>query len=66
MMKQTFTAGGCMHYLLELISDLLIYWPFSRTPTQEKNTITGLKYQPLFTVPSDDPRLKKTKDTPAE
>ncbi|EOL8971293.1 hypothetical protein ACM92I_003045 [Cronobacter dublinensis] len=57
-----------MHYLLELISNLLIYWPFSlsRTPAQEKNAVTGLKYQPLFTVPSDDPRIKKTKDTPAE
>ncbi|WNY85046.1 hypothetical protein NNQ28_22465 (plasmid) [Cronobacter dublinensis] len=57
-----------MHNLLELISNLLIYWPFSlsRTPAQEKNAVTGLKYQPLFTVPSDDPRLKKTKDTPAE
>ncbi len=55
-----------MHYLLELIADLLIYWPFSRTPAQEKNTITGLKYQPLFTVPLDDPRTKKTKNNPAE
>ncbi|MDI7385932.1 hypothetical protein [Cronobacter dublinensis] len=55
-----------MHNLLELISNLLIYWPFSRTPAQAKNAVTGLKYQPLFTVPSDDPRIKKTKDTPAE
>lgn len=48
-----------MHYLLELISDLILYWPTRNPPPEGRNAIPSLKHKPLFRMPEGDP-LKKT------
>ncbi|EOT1181875.1 hypothetical protein ACNKCI_003442 [Cronobacter sakazakii] len=47
-----------MHYLLELISDLILYWPTRYPPPEGRNAIPSLKHKPLFRMPEGDP-LKK-------
>ncbi|CCJ74246.1 hypothetical protein BN137_3644 [Cronobacter condimenti 1330] len=47
-----------MSSLLDLIANILMYWPFSHVSGNEKNTITSLNHKPMFKMPSDDPRKK--------
>ncbi|EKM0374207.1 hypothetical protein ACSDIA_003438 [Cronobacter turicensis] len=47
-----------MHYLLELICDILWYWPSRNPPAEGRNAIPSLKHKPLFRMPAGDP-LKK-------
>ncbi|GME39804.1 MULTISPECIES: hypothetical protein [Pantoea] len=47
-----------MHHFLEVLSDLLTYWPVTsgkrdRRPGKDKKKISGLHYKPVFKITND-------------